>query len=235
MTEHTQPPAVDDALSPNATVAFVGPLGVGKTETAINYALAAVRSGRTTCLIDLDVVTPYFRVGDYRAQLSRTGLRVIAPSGSLANYETPALSPDIAGALGEPDLHTVLDVGGDAHGARLLGTYAPHISRRSCDFWMVVNPFRRGSSPADVFEQRASVERIAGLPITGIIANPHCGADTKPDHLRSGWEVIRECARSLQLPVVWFAVMDDLADEIPDVNIPRLLLRPHVRLPWETN
>ena len=76
---------------------------------------------------------------------------------------------------------------------------------------------------------------IVGLPCVPAA----CAEDERTDFAdaaqahNAGWEVIRECARSLQLPVAWFAVMDDLADEIPDVNIPRLLLRPHVRLPWE--
>jgi hypothetical protein len=235
MTKRRRPFPEEEVLSPKPVVIFIGPLGAGKTEIAINYSLAALGSGRSTCLVDLDIVTPYFRVGDYRSQLSTAGLRVIAPSGSLASYETPAVSPEIAGALGEPDLHTILDVGGDIQGVRLLGTYAPHIPRRSCDLWIVVNPFRQGSSTAAVTDQRAGVEAMTGLAVTGIIANPHLGAMTEPHHLESGWSSVQECALSLYLPVVWFAVMEDLADRSPEVNVPRLLLCPHVKLPWETH
>ncbi|MBN1460518.1 MAG: hypothetical protein JXA57_13375 [Armatimonadetes bacterium] len=234
MTGDTQRRAGSEVVSQNEIVAFVGPLGAGKTEIAINYAVASASSGRSTCLIDLDIVTPYFRVGDYRAELSKSGLRVVAPPGSLANFETPALSPEIAGALAESGLHSVLDVGGDAHGARLLGTYAPHILRRSHDIWIVVNPFRQGSSLADLVDQRASVERTVGLSFTGIVANPHCGVATEPSHLKSGWEAIQEWALSLDLPIVCFSVMEHLVDETPEVDVPKLLLSPHVRLPWET-
>jgi len=234
MTDHVRWPTSDDVLSARQIVAFIGPLGAGKTEIAINYALAAERSGRATCLIDLDIVTPYFRVGDYGAELSKAGLRVIAPPGSLARYEAPALSPEIAGALAESDLHVVLDVGGDAHGARLLGTYGPHILRRSHDLWMVVNPFRQGSSLADVAEQRTNVEESVGLSVTGLVANPHCGRKTGASHLKSGWEAIRQWALSLRLPIVCLAVMDYLSDESPEVDVPTLLLSSHVKLPWET-
>jgi len=121
MTAH--PP--NSPLSSQPILGFLGPLGTGKTEIAISYSLASLAAGRPTCLIDFDVVTPYFRVGNYRDQLASRGLHVIAAPGSLAGFETPALSPEIAGALHDPDLHVVLDISGDPEGARLLGTYAP--------------------------------------------------------------------------------------------------------------
>ena len=37
-------------LSSRSIVGFLGPLGTGKTEIAINYSLASLAAGRPTCL-----------------------------------------------------------------------------------------------------------------------------------------------------------------------------------------
>ena len=86
-------------LSEQPVVIFVGAFGSGKTEVAINYARAALAAGEAPCLADLDVVTPYFRVGDLRRQLEGEGLRILAAGGKLASYEVPALPREISGAL----------------------------------------------------------------------------------------------------------------------------------------
>jgi len=221
-------------LSSRPIVGFIGPFGTGKTEVAISYSLASLAAGRATCLIDLDVVTPYFRVGGYREQLMERGLRVIAPPGRLADFETPALSPEIGGALQQHDLHVVLDVGGDPEGARLLGTYAHQISARGCDLWMVINPFRPEVSARGLAQQRRLIEDASNLHITGLVANPHLGPLTDPSHLAEGWQAVRRASKQLRLPIVFFAAADRAMDQLPDVDVPVLPLHLCLRLPWES-
>jgi hypothetical protein len=221
-------------LSSQPIVAFTGPFGSGKTEVAIGYALAALASGRAPCIIDLDIVTPYFRVGDYQQELTARGLRVVAPPGPLASFELPALPPEIAGALGQEDLHVVLDVGGDPIGAQLLRTYTPQISARGCDLWMVVNPFRPSSAtPALLSEQARAIEASCSLPLTALVGNPHLGGLTQLDHINAGWEVIRQTAERLQLPVIFLAVAERFAQCGVASEASILPLRLLLRLPWE--
>jgi len=231
MTAHS----AKSPLSSRPILGFLGPLGTGKTEIAISYSLASLAAGRPTCLIDFDVVTPYFRVGDYRDQLSARGLRVIAAPGSLAGFETPALSPEIAGALHDPDIHTVLDIGGDPEGARLLGTYAPAISARGADLWMVANPFRPDVSARDLAQQRRLIEDTSGLPITGLVANPHLGPLTDRSLLASGWQAITRTAKQLDLPIAFLAAAENTIDQLPEIDVPLLPLHLCVRLPWESS
>ena len=221
-------------LSSRPILGFLGPLGTGKTEIAINYSLASLAAGRPTCLIDFDVVTPYFRAGAYRDQLAARGLHVIAAPGSLAGFETPALSPEIAGALHDPDLHVVLDIGGDPEGARLLGTYSPAISARGCDLWMVANPFRPDVSARDLAQQRRLIEDTSGLHITGLVANPNLGPLTDRSHLASGWQSIKRTAERLHLPIPFLAAPEHTIDQLPDIDVPLLPLRLCVRLPWDS-
>jgi hypothetical protein len=226
--------AVDSLFSPRPIVAFTGPFGSGKTEVAIGYALASLARGRPTCIIDLDVVTAYFRVGDYRQELQARGLQVIAPPGPYASFELPALPPEIAGAMKQEGLHVVLDVGGDPAGSQLLRAYAAEISARTCDIWLVANPFRPScATPAALVEQARAIEESSTLPLTGLVANPNLGRLTTAEHLRSGWETVCRTADELALPLVFFAVADSLADRRPASSVPALPLSQMLRLPWE--
>jgi len=221
-------------LSPRPIVGFSGPFGSGKTEVAIGYALAALAHGRATCIIDLDIVTPYFRLGDHREHLGAQGLRVIAPEGARARFETPSLPPEIAGALAEEDLHVVLDVGGDAAGALLLGTYAGRVAARGYDLWMVVNPFRAWSQcPKALAQQAREIEASSQLRITGLIADPHLGRSTEPAHLRAGLEKVRQAAEVLDQPLVGMAVERSLVREASPLGLPILPLQLLLRPPWE--
>jgi len=172
--------------STQPTVVFTGAFGSGKTEVAIAYALAVRAAGRSVGIVDLDTVTPYFRVGDCREELQRAGLRVVAPEGGLASFETPALPAEIAGALADRSLHLVLDAGGDPEGARLLAVYAEQIEERGCDLWMVTNPFRPSTSaPSAVADQARAIEALATLRLTGLVANPNLGAAGASSAFRS--------------------------------------------------
>jgi len=220
--------------STQPVVAFIGPFGCGKTEVAMNYAVASVRQGRATCIVDLDVVIPYFRVGDYRDKLSEKGVLTVAPEGALTSFEAPALPRGIAGAVGREDVHVVLDVGGDPVGTRLLGAYAPQLTERGCDVWMVANPFRPSSdSPQGLVEQARAIEQSSPLRLTGLVANPHLGPVTEPRHVESGWEQVRQAARLLRLPVMFLAVAEQLFEEPLPSDVPVLPLHLMLRLPWQ--
>lgn len=232
MTPHSSPGPL---LSKQPVVVFVGAFGSGKTEVAINYARAALAAGEAPHLADLDVVTPYFRAGDFRTQLEGEGLRIIAPEGKLASYEVPALPRDISGALHARDTHLVLDVGGDPEGARLLGVYAPDIESRGYDMWVVVNPFRPSTaSPEAVSELSRLIQDASQLRLTGLVANPHLGTMTQREDVRRGLETVEKGAEALGLPVVFVAVERSLAGELQAEGLPLLPLRLTLRLPWQS-
>ncbi|MFB3881356.1 MAG: hypothetical protein ACE149_08830 [Armatimonadota bacterium] len=220
-------------LSPASVVAFIGPLGTGKTEVAINYSLALVRAGKPVQLADLDIVTPYFRVGDCSRELEQMGLRVIAARGALASFENPSLVPELAAALQEADGKVVLDVGGDPDGARLLGVYSSEIAARRHELWLVVNPYRPDSWAEPVAALCRSVEVGAGLRVTGLVANPHLGPLTSISHIEQGLSYVTELGFGLQLPLVFLSVAEHLVARLPKLEVPVLPLRRFMRLPWE--
>lgn len=222
-------------LRPGAdAVIFSGAFGSGKTEVAINYALAVHASGETTCIVDFDVVTPYFRVGDYRDELQRRGLRVVASAGQLASFELPARSPEVNQVLSDASLHLVLDVGGDPEGARLLRTHAEAIAQRRCQFLIVVNPFRPTTSTVEaIVAQSQAISAEAALHLTGLVANPNLGPLTRVADVVRGMEEVRAAATALELPVVMLALSRELAAAELKLDIPVLPLDLVVRLPWQ--
>ena len=216
------------------TIIVTGAFGSGKTEVAINYALAAEAAGKTTCIIDFDVVTPYFRVGDYRDELQGRGLRVVASPGKLASFELPAVSPGVNEALSDPSLHLVLDVGGDPAGARLAKTHAEAIARRRYECLVVVNPFRpTTSSPDAIVEQSRAIAIEAALQLTGLVANPNLGPLTHVGDVVRGLSKVRCAAERLGVPVVMLAVSRELVGADLAFGIPILPLDLVVRLPWQ--
>lgn len=222
-------------LLPDPIVAFTGPFGSGKTEVAISYSLAALSAGRRPHIVDLDIVTPYFRVGDCRDELAAEGLDVIAPAGALASFELPSLPPEIGAALGEEEGPVVLDVGGDAVGARLLGVYARDIAQRGYSMWLVVNPYRPSCSSSAIVEHAASIESSSGLRLTGIVGNPNLGRVTRAADVQAGLEEVRSSAGGLGLPIVFVAVRSSLLDQIEPPGVPVLPLDLVLRLPWEAD
>jgi len=211
---------------------FVGAFGSGKTEIAIHYALLSHAAGRPTALVDLDIVNPYFRAQDHRAELEGAGVRLIGAPEGLDQFEVPALSPEIAGVIGDRHWWGVFDVGGDPIGARTLGGYSGAIAAGRYDLWVVVNPYRPDTrTPAAIETMIRRIEAEARLSATGVVANPHLGTETSADDIAAGLPVIREAAARVGLPIIFVAAIASLAGRITDR--PVLPLTRRVRTPWE--
>jgi hypothetical protein len=219
-------------MSSRSVLALVGAFGSGKTEVAINYARRAAES-MAVYLVDLDVVTPYFRVGDYRERLAHEGIRVIAPEGDLASFELPAQSPEIRRVLDQKDAHVVLDVGGDPVGSRLVRVFADQITARGYDMWMVANPYRPGSGTATALVAQAhDVQDATTLTLTGMVANPHVGDLTETGDVIRGLKVVREAAAELGLDLVLAGRREFIGSEKTG-SLPLLPLSLTVSLPWQ--
>jgi hypothetical protein len=225
---------VSEFFPSSGLVAFAGPYGTGKTEVAINYAVAARKAGLQVSLVDLDIVTPYFRVGDHRTRIQELGVEVIAAPGALASFETPSLSPEIAGVISDPNRFVVLDVGGDPAGARLLGVYQEQPKARGYEYWLVVNPYRPESSTSElVCQQRQNIEQQSGLKFTGCVANPNLGPVTTLETVQAGYQQVVLHAQALALPLVLLTVVAPLVDQLHDLRVVVLPLRLFSVLPWE--
>ncbi|HNU80697.1 MAG TPA: ATP-binding protein, partial [Bacillota bacterium] len=59
---------------------ITGHYGSGKTEFAVNYAIALAEAGKKTAIVDLDIVNPYFRSREREPLLVEKGIRVVSSS-----------------------------------------------------------------------------------------------------------------------------------------------------------
>ena len=104
---------------------ITGHYGTGKTEFAVNLALALASDGEQVMVADLDVVNPYFRSRERRATLEEAGITLISSSQSCANADVPSLPAEVFTILQNQDLRGVMDIGGDPVGARVLARFQP--------------------------------------------------------------------------------------------------------------
>ncbi len=215
---------------------FAGHFGSGKTEIALNAALAMKGSGRSFSLVDLDVVKPYFRSRSGKAILEAAGVRLIAPEGDLYSADLPVILPEVRALLRDRRESLLLDVGGDDVGTRALGSLSDVVSKEETDFFLVLN-FRRAFT-WDVESAVAMVRQIeetARLKATGIISNTHLMGQTTEAVVRDGYELALEAASRMGLRVVAAAAEGGLAARLDPglFKCPLLPVERMVRPPFE--
>jgi hypothetical protein len=217
-------------LPNHAITIFSGRFGSGKTEAALNYALllaqslassvadpAAVAQGRSSedrvhsksvVLIDLDIVTPYFRSREMADRMEELKVDVVAPSIVGQHLDMPAITPQILGAIEQQSRPVVLDVGGDRQGARALGQFSAAIRRRGYTMYFVVNPYRPfTSTPEGLANSIAEIEASARLKVSSLVSNPNLIGETTARAIIDGHAQIEAFARDLGLPIA-FACME---------------------------
>lgn len=207
----------------NRIVLLAGHYGSGKTNVAVNLALAIKQRHRQVAIADLDIVNPYFRSKDSAQAFAAHGIRLICSEYANTNVDIPALPPDMYAIIDDKALHTVIDVGGDDRGALALGRLSPAI-RRENDYamLMVVNFYRPLTrTPAEVAEVMAEIQAAGGLPFTGLANNSNLGAATTAADVLASMAYAEEAARLTGLPLVMTTVdaplYDELATKIPDL------------------
>ncbi|MGE5485202.1 MAG: hypothetical protein ACM3X4_09310 [Ignavibacteriales bacterium] len=213
-----------------AVTAFVGPYGSGKTEVSINYALQRRRTEKTVAIVDLDVVTPYFRTREVRAELEGLGLRVVAPGGPISISDLPIVPAEARGVMEDESTVVVVDVGGDPAGSRAFGSLAGRVPGGRLNVLFVVNTNRPFTRTVDsILAYVREIEAAVGRACTGLVSNTHLGPYTTMDMVREGRSVSTEAAGRLGVPVAFTCVPASLA-KAGDPGV--LPLRFFMRMPW---
>lgn len=236
----------DLPLDTNITI-FAGRFGSGKTEAALNYAVTLAQRMRHNVsdtglkisdivLIDLDIVTPYFRSREMAGRLQDLGVDVIAPSIIGQHLDTPAITPQILGAIQQPGQLVVLDVGGDKQGARALGQFSPAIRQRGYTMHFVVNPYRPFTSkPEGLCSSVAEIESSARLQVTSLVSNPNLIGETTVEQILEGHAKIEGFAQALELPIAFICIERRWATVLGTNHFaqPILTLDRHFVMTWE--
>ncbi len=193
-----------------------GHYGTGKTNVAVNLALAMAAAGERVTVADLDIVNPYFRTKDSADRLQAAGVRLICSEYANSNLDIPALPPDLYAVTDDRSTKAVLDIGGDDAGAIVLGRLAPAIKAEN-DYAMllVVNKYRPLTPDApSTLEVLRDIEAAGGIPFTGIINNSNLGAETTAADVLDSVAYANEVAEASGLPVVMTTVTRRLYVEL---------------------
>ncbi len=182
---------------------FAGHYGSGKTNIAVNYALALAGEGKDVVIADLDIVNPYFRTKDSARELEAAGVTLISPQFANSNVDLPALPAEAYRLVTDKSIYGIMDIGGDDRGAYALGRYVPSILEEN-DYRMifVANCYRPLTrTPEEAMEVMGEIEAACGLKFTDIINNSNLGPETTPETVLSSQDYMARLSELSGLPI----------------------------------
>ena len=181
---------------------IVGHYGSGKSEFSVNYVMQLARNKKSEnekiAISDLDVVNPYFRSREKEELLAGYGIESYSSILKNSTLDLPAVSAELRKPIINTDYAYVMDVGGDAIGARVLGSLKDIIKEHEYDMFMVINANREYTADADsVIRYMREIMGTSGLYITGLINNTHLLWETTTDEILKGVQLVQEvCAKT---------------------------------------
>ncbi len=193
-----------------------GHYGSGKTNVAVNMATELNKQKSGVTLADLDIVNPYFRAKDSKAELEQQGIRFICSEYANSNVDIPALPQDMYAITDDKGLNVIIDVGGDDRGALALGRLSKKIvDENDYEMLMVINRYRPLTPDAlSVLEVMQEIETACRIKFTGLINNSNLGERTTAQDVINSLDFANEVARLSNLPLVATTVCENIYDAL---------------------
>lgn len=203
--------------------AYIGEYASGKSENAVNRALALAEQGRRVTLVDLDLVEPVYTLRPLIPILEEKGVHVIAwkTEETLGLGEAGSvLHPGMRWALrNEGDV--ILDIGYGAKGSAILNLLEGIEDEKDLRVYLVVNTLRPMTDSVDKI-----IEYLGETgPAHGFIANTHLGKDTTKELMLNGLAMVKEAAGRVNVPVVAMAVDERFRADFPGDTVEGVPLR----------
>ena len=211
---------------------FLGESGAGKSELAINVALTLAAGGQKVRFFDLDQTKPLFRSRELKELLAEQG--VLFDSGQQF-MDAPTIAEGVYDHLFADDVVTVLDVGGNAVGARSLGPLSAAWEGRAAAY-MVANCYRPFSAnAADLVTRMNDVAAAARFGSFEVISNPNFGAATVLADVLDGHAEVLAMVADSGYRVAALAVPQEFAAAVrARQSLPIVAVRRFIKAPWET-
>jgi len=201
-------------------VIVIGHYGSGKTEFAVNYAVKMKEIYENVSIADLDIVNPYFRSREKREFFEEIGIKLFDSSIRNTAVDLPALPAELMGVIVNPNIKSILDVGGDPVGARVLARFAEQIKNVEYDMFYVINGNRPDTSTVDgVINYLKMIEATSRLKITGLVNNTHMLKATTVEDVEFGHELTKKVSWETDIPIRYEAVIKETADKIKNHEI----------------
>ena len=191
-------------------IVIAGHYGSGKTELAVSLAMELAQNKARQyphlAIVDLDVANPYFRSRERMDVLEAHGVSVYGDTfhSTGATAELPALTAALRAPLEDEECQTIIDLGGNDAGARVLRQFGKYFEGNEHELWAVVN-FRRYET-LTVETAREHVESIQNelhMPVTGLVNNTHLLRETTPEILREGYGKAKVLSEEMGIPLLF--------------------------------
>jgi len=210
---------------------FLGESGSGKSEIAVNWALQLAEQGKKVRFFDMDQTKPIFRSREVKAMLRHKGIWMDEYKQLL---DAPTVPDAVFDRIQDPGSYAVLDVGGNAIGARSIGQFAAAWGDAMAAF-MVINCYRPWSGQQQAMLQTiGEVAAAARVKAFSIISNPNFGAETSVPDILTGHTQVEELLVSTPYAVSFLTVQEqfrsEIREQIPDVDI--LGINRYMKTPW---
>lgn len=199
-------------------IVICGYYGSGKTNIAVNLAKEAVKSGKKAVIVDLDIVNPYFRTADNADMLRKMGVITLIPEFANTNVDIPSLPPAFPTVF-EREETVIIDVGGGAEGAAVLGGFKEDFEACGYDMYYVFNACRPENTNAEsAMESLREIETSSGMHFTGIVNNTHLCGETDADIIKKGIASAKEFAAVSELPLLATTAFKEYLPEVSVID-----------------
>lgn len=211
-------------------IVIAGHYGSGKTELAVSLAMR-LSAGQDAeyprlSVVDLDIANPYFRSRERMQLLQSHGVKLYGDAfdSTGATAELPALTAALRAPLEDPGCRTIIDLGGNDAGARVLKQFRKYFEGDDHELWAVVN-FRRYETLTveTAREHVASIQAELQLPVDGLVNNTHLLRETTAEILREGYEKARQLSDEIKVPLLYTCYPAGIVSPEDVADIPRLM------------
>lgn len=211
---------------------FLGEAGSGKSEIALNWAFFLAEMGKPVRFFDMDQSKPLFRSREVAELLIEKGIIIDVYTQYL---DAPTIPPAVFNRVNEPDVFTILDVGGNITGAINLGQLAEAWGIQSASY-LVVNSYRPFSdSQQSTMVTFSTIIEAARVKEVSIISNPNLGEVTTLQDVVEGHRsletILQNTGYKASLLVVPQNIEGEAKKVFPEIDI--LGITRYIKAPWE--
>ena len=223
------------SFCPHRISIITGHYGTGKTEFAVNLAMAMAAEGQPVMMADLDIVNPYFRSRERRTMLEQAGVQLISSSQACSDADVPSLPAELLAIFENRDIRGILDIGGDPVGARVLARFRPKLLQEDHQLIYVLNANRPETRDLErALAYMRGIEAECHQKVTGIVNNTHLCGETTAAEILKGARLAGQLSQQTRLPVVCHAAQRRLLPEVQNTLIePILPMDLYMKKPWE--
>lgn len=182
---------------------ITGHFGSGKTEFSVNYVIDLRKEFDKVAILDMDIANPYFRSRERQKLMLEKDISIhFNTYGYDITEDLPAITATVRAPLENKEFETVVDVGGNDSGARVLNQFRKYFVKDDCEIIVVINANRPDTDTLKgCLEQIDSIETEIGIKVDAIINNTHMLTETTADDIMKGFELCRRVSQSKGIPV----------------------------------